>query len=53
MGERLSLSLTPAGTQLGYITKEQGGSMGLQREAGRLKSNEQQQQSGCQWMETY
>ena len=35
------------------ITKEQGGSMGLQREAGRLKSNEQQQQSGCQWMEAY
>ena len=51
-GERLSLSLTPAGTQLGFIAKEQGGSMQLQRETGRLKSNEQQQ-SGCQWMETY
>ena len=26
-GERVSLSLTPAGTQLGFIAKEQGGSM--------------------------
>ena len=51
-GERLSLSLTPAGTQLGFTAKEQGGSTGLQRETGRLKSNEQQQ-GGCQWMETY
>ena len=51
-GERLSLSLTPAGTQLGFIAKEQGGSTGLQRETGSLKSKEQQQ-GGCQWMETY
>ena len=51
-GQRLSLSLTPVGTQLGFIAKEQGGSMRLQRETGRLKSNEQQQ-GGCQWMETY
>ena len=53
MGERLSLCLIPAGMQLGFIPKEQGGSMGFQRETGRLKSNGQQKQSGCQWMETY
>ena len=41
MGERLSLCLTPAGMQLGFIA-EQGGPMGLQRETGRLKSNGQQ-----------
>ena len=50
MGERLSLCLIPAGMQLGFIPKEQGGSMGFQRETGRLKSNGQQQQNGCQWM---
>jgi len=42
MGERLSLCLIPAGMQLGFIAKEQGGSMGLQRDNGRLKSNGQQ-----------
>ena len=42
MGERLSLCLTPAGMQLGFIAKEQVGSMGFQRETGRLKSNGQQ-----------
>ena len=47
-GERLSLSLTPAGTQLGLTAKEQGGSMRLQRETGRRR-----QQGGCQWVETY
>ena len=57
-GERLSLSLTTAGTQLGFIAKEKGGCMWLQRETGGLKSNEQQQQQqqqqgGCQWMKTY
>ena len=31
MGERLSLCLTPAGMQLGFIAKEQSGSMELQR----------------------
>jgi len=35
--ERLSLSLTPVGTQLGFIAMEQGGSMGLQTETGRLQ----------------
>ena len=34
MGERLSLCLTPAGKQVGFIAKEQGGSMGLQTEMG-------------------
>ena len=34
MGERLSLCLTPAGMQVGFIAKEQGGSMGLQTEMG-------------------
>ena len=37
MGERLSLNLTPVGTQLGFRAKEQGGSMGLQRETRRLQ----------------
>ena len=53
MGERLSLCLIPAGMQLGFIAKEQGRSMELQRETGRLKSNGQQKQRGGQWMETY
>ena len=35
--------------QLGFIAKEQGGSMGFQRETERLKSNGQQQQNACQW----
>ena len=37
LGETLSLSLTPVGTQLGFIATEQGGSMGLQTETGRLQ----------------
>ena len=36
-GQTLSLSLTPVGTQLGFRAKEQGGSMGLQRETRRLQ----------------
>ena len=45
-GQRLRLSLTLAGTQLGFISKEQGGSTGLQTETGQLKSNEHQQEGG-------
>ena len=32
-----SINLTPVGTQLGFRAKEQGGSMGLQRETRRLQ----------------
>ena len=46
MGERLSLCLTPAGMQLGFIAKEHGGSMGLQTEMGDWKAMDNNNRMG-------
>ena len=46
MGERLSLCLTPAGMQVGFIAKEQGGSMGLQTETGDWKAMDNNNRMG-------